>query len=106
MRSSSIHKHLRAGRGSALSLAIGRELRRRRVDRGLTQTALGQPFTRAFVSAVEQGHALPSIPALALLTDRLDTSLHDFFQGVNEQMTGVYSAGHGSGENPTPSDRR
>jgi transcriptional regulator with XRE-family HTH domain len=106
MRKSSIHKHQRGGRGSALSVAIGRELRRRRVDAGLTQAALGTPFTRAYVSAVEQGLAMPSIPALALLTDRLETPLEVFFQGVNEQMTGVYNRGHGNREDPTSRRRR
>jgi|SRR5215208_2294063 len=105
MRKSSIHKHERAGRGSALSVAIGRELRRRRVGAGLTQAALATPFTRAFVSAVEQGLAMPSIPALVLLTDRLDTPLEEFFQGVNEQMTGVYNPGHGYRQDPPPSRR-
>jgi len=105
MRKSSIHKQARAGRGSALSVAIGRELRRRRVGAGLTQAALATPFTRAFVSAVEQGLAMPSIPALVLLTDRLDTPLEEFFQGVNEQMTGVYNPGHGYRQDPPPSRR-
>ena len=106
MQKSSIPKHARAGPGSSQSLAIGRELRRRRVSAGLTQQALGDPFTRAFVSAVERGHAVPSIPALALLTDRLGTSLATFFDGVNEQMTGVYNLGHGNGEDPTSRRRR
>jgi transcriptional regulator with XRE-family HTH domain len=82
------------------------KLRRRRIDAGLTQAALGGPFTRAFVSAVEHGLAMPSIPALALLTDRLDTPLHDFFKGVNDQMTGVYSDRHGTHEDPATRRRR
>jgi transcriptional regulator with XRE-family HTH domain len=106
VRKSTIPKHFRAGPGSALSHAIGVELRRRRVSAGLTQEALGEPFTRAFVSAVERGHAVPSIPALAMLTDRLGLSLDTFFQGVNEQMTGVYNRAHGSREDPTSRRRR
>ena len=97
---------MRAGRGSALALAIGLELRRRRLAAGLTQATLGEPFTRAFVSAIEHGLAIPSIPALALLTDRLATPLDDFFRGVNDQMTGVYSPAHGNGEDPTSRRRR
>jgi transcriptional regulator with XRE-family HTH domain len=106
VRKSSIPKHLRAGPGSALSLAIGLELRRRRLKLGLTQAALGTPLTRAFVSAVEHGRAVPSIPALALLTDRLGVPLDAFFGGVNEQMTLVYSRAHGNGEDPTSRRRR
>jgi transcriptional regulator with XRE-family HTH domain len=102
VRKSSIAKHDRGGPGSSLRLAIGQELRRRRVEAGLTQAALGDPFTRAFVSAVESGQAVPSITALALLVDRLGAPLTDFFSGVNDQMTGVYNAGHGADPNPSP----
>jgi transcriptional regulator with XRE-family HTH domain len=106
MRKSSIDKQTRGGAGSPLSLAIGRELRRRRRAEGLTQAALGEPLTRAFVCAVERGHAVPSIPALALLADRLGIALDEFFRGVNDQMTGVYSPAHGNGEDPTSRRRR
>ena len=106
MRKSSIPKHQRAGAGSPLSVAIGRELRRRRLAGGLTQAALGDPLTRGYVSAVERGNAVPSIPALALFTDRLGIALDEFFGGVNEQMTTVYSRAHGNGEDPTSRRRR
>jgi transcriptional regulator with XRE-family HTH domain len=56
-------------------------------------------MTRAFVSAVEHGHTVPSIASLALLTDRLGTRLDDFFRGVNDQMTSVYNGPH---ERPDP----
>jgi transcriptional regulator with XRE-family HTH domain len=72
-------------------LAIGRELRRRREARGLTQASLGSPLTRGFVSAVERGKTMPSIPALALLADRLEMALDDFFSGVKVQMTVMYN---------------
>jgi transcriptional regulator with XRE-family HTH domain len=104
VRKSSIAKHSRAGAGSPLSLAIGRELRRRREASGLTQTALGAPLTRGFISAVERGRTVPSIPALALLADRLDVPLGDFFQGVKTEMTVVYNRGHE--RRPYPSSRR
>jgi transcriptional regulator with XRE-family HTH domain len=71
----------------------------------LTQATLGAPLTRAFVSAVERGHTVPSIGALALLTDRLDLRLDEFFQGVNEQMTGVYTRPHGY-HDPNQASRR
>lgn len=103
---SSISKQLRAGNSSPLALAIGRELQRRRKASGLTQASLGQPLTRGFVSAVERGHTVPSIAALALLTDRLDAGLDDFFRGVNEQMTGVYTAAHEHHDTDPTSRRR
>jgi len=109
VRTSSISKQRRAGIGTPLAVAIGRELHRRRKARGLSQASLGEPLTRGFVSAVERGHTVPSIAALALLTDRLETGLDDFFRGVNEQMTNVYNAVHEHHHhhpNPTPRRRR
>lgn len=91
VRKSSIAKHLRAGPGSELSLAIGHELRRRRRARGLTQASLGAPLTRGFISAVERGRAVPSLAALVLLADRLETPLSEFFSGVNAEMTVLYN---------------
>ena len=104
MHSSSISKQHWGAPGSQLSLAIGAELRRRRRERGLTQTALAGPLTRSFVCQVERGRAMPSIAALALLAERLGTSLAEFFSGVNDEMTGVYTAGHE--RHPDPTSRR
>ena len=106
MRTSSISKQRRAGVGTSLAVAIGRELHRRRKARGLSQASLGEPLTRGFVSAVERGHTVPSIAALALLTDRLETGLDDFFRGVNEQMTSVYTAVHEHTDTDPTSRRR
>ena len=97
---------MRAGNGTPLAVAIGREVHRRRKARGLTQASLGEPLTRGFVSAVERGHTVPSIAALALLTDRLDTGLDEFFRGVNEQMTTVYTAAHEHHDTDPTSRRR
>ena len=101
MQSSSISKQTRAGPGSPLSLAIGAELRRRRLALGMTQASLGRPLTRAFVCGVERGHTVPSVSALALLVDRLDVSLTEFFRGVNDEMTPVYTRGHERRSHPT-----
>jgi transcriptional regulator with XRE-family HTH domain len=106
VRTSSISKQLRAGTGTPLAAAIGREVHRRRKARGLTQAALGEPLTRGFVSAVERGHTVPSVAALALLTDRLETGLEEFFRGVNEQMTRVYTAAHEHHDTDPTSRRR
>jgi transcriptional regulator with XRE-family HTH domain len=106
VRASSISKQQRAGTGTPLAIAIGREVYRRRTARGLTQTSLGEPLTRGFVSGVERGHTVPSIAALALITDRLDTGLDEFFRGVNEQMTRVYTAAHEHHDTDPTSRRR
>jgi transcriptional regulator with XRE-family HTH domain len=106
VRESTIHKHSRAGAGSHLATAIGAELRRRRVDAGLTQAVLGTPLTRGFVSAVEHGRAVPSIPALALLADRLGITLDEFFLGVHSEMTTTYNGGHEHHSNAPSRHRR
>jgi transcriptional regulator with XRE-family HTH domain len=105
MHQSSIAKHRRAGAGSDLSLAIGRELRSLRVAKGLTQTSLGAPLTRGFVSAVEHGRTVPSLAALALLVDRLGISLDVFFLRVKAQMTVLYNLDRERRPDP-PSRRR
>jgi transcriptional regulator with XRE-family HTH domain len=106
MRKSSIAKHWRAGPGSPLSLAIGRELRRQRRARGLTQASLGTPLTRGFISAVERGRTVPSIPALVLLADRLDVPLDAFFSAVKLDMTVLYNPDHERRPHPPPRRRR
>ena len=106
VRKSSIAKHQRAGAGSPLSVAIGRELRRQRRARGLTQASLGAPLTRGFISAVERGKAVPSIPALALLADRLDVPLDVFFSGVKLDMTVLYNPDHERRSHSPPRRRR
>ena len=100
MEKSSIAKQLARERRAALAEAIGSELRRLRRRRGLTQGELGRPFTRAFVSAVELGYTIPSVPALVTLTERLGIGLDDFFWGVNQRWTRVYTAPHEDIQHP------
>lgn len=75
--------------------AIGRELRRRRRAADLSQAAVGAPFTRALVCAVERGRVTPSIPALAVFLDHLGVDFDDFFSGVQSEMTEEYNPRHG-----------
>jgi transcriptional regulator with XRE-family HTH domain len=89
-----------------LSFAIGRELRRQRRARGLTQASLGTPLTRGFVSAVERGRTVPSIAALALLADRLDVELDVFFSAVKRDMTVLYNPGDERRPHAPPRRRR
>lgn len=100
MGKSSISKHFPPDRRSALAEAIGAELRHLRRRRGLTQGELGGPFTRGFVSAVELGYTIPSVPALVTLTERLGIDLDDFFWGVNQRWTRVYTAPHEDHSHP------
>jgi transcriptional regulator with XRE-family HTH domain len=106
MGKSSIPKLSSDPERSALAAAIGAELRFRRRGRGLTQRELGLPFTAAFVSAVELGYAIPSVPALVALTNRLGIGLDEFFSGVNFRWTRVYNPAHERHRHPPPRRRR
>jgi transcriptional regulator with XRE-family HTH domain len=105
MFQSTITKHSRVGRGSELGRAIGAELRRRRHAAQLTQSDLGEPFSRSFISAVERGHTVPSVGALAILTDRLGISLDEFFVGVKRDTTIAYNPPDGDHDDPSPRHR-
>ena len=70
-----------------LRRSLGRQLRQLRKDRDLTQGELGAPLTRAYVSAVEAGRTVPSLPALQLMVDRLDMSLSAFFEQVEQDRS-------------------
>lgn len=82
MRESSIAKHYGWGSESSFARGIGAELRRRRQAKGWTQAQLGDPLTKGFVSAVELGHVVPSLPALALMANRLGVTLAELFESV------------------------
>jgi transcriptional regulator with XRE-family HTH domain len=60
---------------SALAADIGSRIRRARLNAGLTQQKLaGDRYTKAYVSALENGLAKPSMAALTYLTERLGTT--------------------------------
>jgi len=59
----------------ALAADIGTRIRRARLHAGLTQQQLaGERYTKAYVSALENGLAKPSMAALTFLTERLGTT--------------------------------
>ncbi len=91
--------------------ALGEELRRRRTGQELTQAAFGSPLTRAFVSAVEHGRTVPSIPALELMLARVGTPMSEFFaaieaQLVDPQLTAEYDPARGSPSHASAASRR
>lgn len=58
--------------GSAELESIGRRIREIRVRRGMTQTELaGNDITRNMLSRIENGAALPSLPTLCSIAERL-----------------------------------
>ena len=95
MRESSIAKQTACGPGSPTAIAIGAEVRRRRIAAGLTQTAAGWPLTRAFVSAVERGRVVPSLPSLMLISRHLGTDVATVLEVVKEHVTALYNPADG-----------
>ena len=106
MRESSIAKHRILGRDSILARSIGAEIRRRRVELGLSQAEVGAPLTRAFVSAVERGHVVPSLPSLIHLASRLEIDAGTLLAAVNGDTTDVYTPPHGNDDAATTKGRR
>jgi transcriptional regulator with XRE-family HTH domain len=79
MRLSSIYQ-LTPDNGASRSATLGSRIRELRVRAGLTQAELGAPMTRSFVSAIEHGRAVPSLPALMLMASRLDVPIGELLQ--------------------------
>ena len=62
-----------------LAQLIGERIRQARLDAGLTQQQLaGARYTKAYISALEHGHARPSMVALNFISDRLGLSAAHF----------------------------
>lgn len=76
---------------------LGRELRDRRRSNGLTQAQLGAPLTRAFVSLLEAGRTMPSLPVLLAFSERLGTSADEILRCVNDHLTSEYHPGDADG---------
>jgi tetratricopeptide (TPR) repeat protein len=65
--------------GSPLAAAIGGRIRKARLAAGLTQQQLaGERYTKAYISALENGLAKPSMAALDYLAPRLGSSAASF----------------------------
>ena len=86
VRVSTIAKHAAAGGGSAFSRVLGEEIRRRRVALGLSQTNVGRPLSRAFISSVESGRVTPSLPSLLMIARRLNSSGASILASVETQL--------------------
>jgi transcriptional regulator with XRE-family HTH domain len=52
-------------------------------------------LTRGFVSAVENGHTVPSLASLVLLAERLATDAATLLGSVKPDTTDVYDVGDG-----------
>lgn len=71
-----------------LAKEVGGRIRRLRAAAGLTQRELAEPrYTGAYVSALENGLAKPSMAALHYLAGRLGVPLKDFLPGETARAT-------------------
>ena len=86
MRESTISKHARAGSDTVFAHLLGVEIKRRRIARGLSQSAMGEPLSRSFVSLVEHGRLTPSLPSLLIIATRLGTSAAGILASVESQL--------------------
>jgi transcriptional regulator with XRE-family HTH domain len=90
----SITNLMPAGRGTLLRAGIGLELRRRRLEANLSQANVSFPMTRAYISQVEAGRTLPSLPALIVMAERLGTSADEILRSVNQALNVEYPEAH------------
>ncbi len=104
MRSSTIAKHRAFGPDSDFACLLGAEIRRRRIELGLSQVQLADPLSKSFVSLIEHGRVVPSLPSLGLIADRLQTSPAVLLLAVNRCWTGEYTDAHAT-SHPLPRRR-
>lgn len=94
MGKASITNLLPNGRDRRLRMSLGVELRRRRLAARLSQDDVSPPLTRGFVSQVERGRTMPSLPALIVMSERLGTSADEVLRAVNRALNSEYAVGH------------
>ncbi len=71
-----------------LAHSIGARIRQARLAAGLTQQQLaGDRYTKAYVSALENGHSRPSMAALSFIAERLNLPTSRFLEDRAEQWT-------------------
>jgi transcriptional regulator with XRE-family HTH domain len=58
----------------------------------MSQGDVSAPLTRSYVSQVEHGRVLPSIPALIVMAERLGTSADEVLRSVNRTLNSEYAA--------------
>ena len=97
MGKASITNLLPDGRAGRFSTSLGSELRRRRLAARLSQDEMSSPLTRGFISQVELGRTMPSLPALIVISERLGTSADEILKAVNQTLNSEYAVGHANG---------
>lgn len=94
MGKASITNLLPDGRATQFSTSLGSELRRRRIAARLSQDEMSPPLTRGFISQVELGRTMPSLPALIVMSERLGTSADVVLRAVNQALNSEYAGPH------------
>jgi transcriptional regulator with XRE-family HTH domain len=94
MGKASITNLLPDGRDHRLRSSLGSELKRRRLAARMSQDEMSAPLTRAFVSQVERGKTLPSLPALIVMSERLGTSADEVLRAVKRALNEEYAIEH------------
>ncbi len=105
MRLSSIYQH-KSRHDEPDAAILGSRIRELRIRAGLTQAELGSPMTRSFVSAVEHGRALPSLPALLLISARLGVPIGELLEELEWTWRDIYTEVHDGDHPPPPRDGR
>jgi transcriptional regulator with XRE-family HTH domain len=78
----------RAVEDQSIAVAIGGRIRNERKRQGLTQAELaGTRYTKAYISALENGLSKPSVAALSYLADRLGVPLDRLLVGDDATWT-------------------
>lgn len=94
MGKASITNLLTPDRATHLRSSLGSELRRRRLAAHLSQVEMSSSLTRAYISQLESGRTLPSLPALIVLAERLGTSADEILRSVNQTLSVEYPDAH------------
>jgi transcriptional regulator with XRE-family HTH domain len=81
------------------SKAIGKRIRARRIELGLTQRSIGEPGSSyAYISRVESGERSPSIEALIAIAEKLETTALALLSGDPDAPCPVCGRNHVDGE--------
>lgn len=80
--------------------SLGSRIRELRTRVGLTQTELGSPMTRSFVSAIEHGRTLPSLRALMLMSSRLGVPIGELLDELEWTRQDTYTLVHARNHPP------
>jgi transcriptional regulator with XRE-family HTH domain len=76
--------------------AVGKRIRTRRLELGLTQRSIGEPGSSyAYISRIESGERSPSIEALVAIAEKLETTAQVLLTGDPDARCPVCGREHG-----------